>query len=165
MKLTAREETIQTLLSWWVDVLDGWTENGRGNADLGVKMMSRAYNHPSYRELERCLIALRDEENATYWHLRETYQSPRRTVLACPRCGAVEEIAAKHFVYKQRGGRDVKLKHKHGGEAVFFALKSIPHISAAVNPDIVTAGVRWIAARFRGEPFIPDELLARERAA
>jgi hypothetical protein len=163
MKLTDREQKIETLLAWWTDVLEGWQEGGRGQDEFGIKMMGRAWNHPSYRELHRCLVALRDEENRTYWHVRERYQAARRTVLVCPKCDAIENVAARHFKYTE-DGRHVTLKHKHG-DPVFFVLKSVPSVNAAVREDVVEDGVRWIAARFQGEPFIPDELLAKEKAA
>jgi hypothetical protein len=158
--LTPREERIQLLLEWWTDVLEGWQEGGRGGDELGVRMMGRAWNHPSYRELERCLIALRDEENATYWHVREQYQAHRRMVLQCPRCLAVSEVAAKHF--DDHG--NVRLRHKHDGP-VFFVRKAMLVVNHAVRPDVVLAGVRWIGREFRLEPFIPDELLGKEKAA
>jgi hypothetical protein len=160
MTLTKREEVIRTLLEWYIDVLEGDSMGGVGSYDLGVKLLSRAYNHPSYRELERCLRALRDEDNKTYWHVRETYQASRRTVLACPKCGDVCEIAGKWF---DTNG-NVRKRHKHG-DVVFFVRKTVPSVNAAVRPDVVLDGVRWIAKRFHGEPFVPDELLAKEKAA
>jgi hypothetical protein len=160
MTLTPREERIRTLLDWWVDVLEGWQELGRGADGLGVKMMSRAWNSPSYKELHRCLILMRDENNRVYWHVRENYQAPRRTVLACPKCGDACEIAGKWF---DKNG-NVTRRHKHG-DIVFFVRKTVPTVNAAVRDDVVLDGVRWIASRFRGEPFVPDELLAKEKAA
>lgn len=157
---TDKELKIEVLLSWWMDVLEGWQEAGRGSGDLGLKMMSRAWNSRAYRELHRCLIALRDENNPVYWHVSQRYQAAKRTVLACPRCEKVSEVAAKHFAVK-RGVRHVTLKHKHGGETVFFALKAVPVVSAAVDPAIVAEGVRWLAARFEGEVFIPNDLLVK----
>jgi hypothetical protein len=160
MNLTPREERIELLLTWYVDVVEGWREGGFGSDEFGIKMMGRCWNHPSYRELHRCLIALRDEENGTYWHVRERFQAPRRTVLACPKCGDACEIAGKWF--DERG--NVSRKHTHG-DVVFWVRKTVPAVSAAVRDDVVLRGVRWIADRFAGEPFIPDELLAKEKAA
>ncbi len=163
--LSPKEDKIEQLLSWYVDVLEGWQELGRGADGFGLKMMSRAWNTRTYQELNRCLLALRDEDCRTYWHVRERWLTGGwRTVLACPSCGAVENVAAKHFVEGLKG-RHVVLKHKHAGESVFFVLRSVPHVSAAVRPEVVTAGVRWLADRFVGEPFIPLELLGKERAA
>ena len=164
---TDKEQKIETLLSWWMDVLEGWKENGRGSDDFGLKMMSRAWNSRAYRELHRCLLALRDENNRVYWHVRERYQAGKRTVLACPRCDKVSEVAAKHFAVK-RGVRHVTLKHKHAGDTVFFVLRSVPAVSAAVDDAVVAEGVRWLAARFDGEVFIPADLLVKteeDRAA
>lgn len=159
-ELTAREQKIELLLTWYMDVLEGWQEMGRGADGMGVKLMGRAWNHPTYQELQRCLIRLRDEENATYWHVRETFQAARRTVLACPRCFAVSEVAAKHF----DANGAVKIRHKHP-DVVFFVRKTVPAVNAAVRPEVVRDGIRWIASAFAGEPFVPDELLAKERAA
>ena len=161
--LSPKEETIQTLLAWYVDVLEGWSELGRGADGFGVKMMSRAWNTRTYQELNRCLLALRDEDNRTYWHVRETYLAgSRRTVLACPHPGCNEscEVAAKWF--DERG--NVSRKHKHG-DTVFWVRKTVPVVNAAVNPEAVTRGVKWLAERFVGEPYVPDELRPKERAA
>lgn len=162
--LSGRESKILTLLSLYVDVEYGWQEGGKGAGEFGKEMLCRMYKHPSFVELRRVLPALRDERNAVYWHVREAFQAPSRSVLMCPRCKATEPIASKHFKYTH-DGRHVTLKHKHGGESVFFVLDSVPAVSAAVRPEVVLDGVRWISVRFRGEPFIPDELLAKERAA
>lgn len=183
MKLTAREETIHTLLTWYTAALEGWQEAGRGAGDLGAKMMSRAWNSPSYQELYRCLIRLRDEENRLYWHIRERFMSGNRTVLACPyvdgrgrECGQTTEVAAKHFSDRE-DGRHVTLKHKHDGGSVFFVLRSVPSVSAAVRPEMVLAGIRWLGREFgrtgRGyadedysmEPFVPAALVDKEKRA
>jgi hypothetical protein len=72
----------------------------------------------------------------------------------------LSEVAAKHF--DENG--NVRLKHRHDGP-VFFVRRTVPVVNAAVNDGVVLDGVRWLAKRFRGEPFIPNELLGREKAA
>lgn len=158
--LTAREETIRTLLIWWIDVLEGWAEDGRGSDELGIRMMSRAYNSRTYQELIRCMKALRDEENRIYWHVAQTYRASRRMVFACPKCDKSCEPAAKHL----DAHGNIRRQCKHGDQ-VFWVRKAVPVVNAAVDPELVLAGVRWIADRFDGEPFIPDALLGKERKA
>jgi hypothetical protein len=160
--MTDREQVIETLLTWYTAVEEGWQKFGAGSGDLGIKMMSAAWNSRSYKELRRCLILMRDTENKTYWHIRERFQAGKRTVLKCPSCGMIENVAAKHFTYRQRGGRSVTLKHKHGRDVVFFDLATIPVVNHAVRPEVVADGIRWIAREFTFEPSIPVSLLDPE---
>jgi hypothetical protein len=148
---TDREAKIAVLLEWWADVVEGWQEAGSGADDFGIRMMARAYNHPSYRELERCLIALRAENKPVYRHVQARYRGERRMVLECPHCHDQLEIAAKHF--DDRG--HVRKKHKHG-DVVFFVRKSVPVLPEWVREDVVRAGIADLAERFCGEPFIPN---------
>lgn len=164
MTLTAREQTIETLLSWYPDVLHGDISGGAASGELGIKLMSRAWNSRTYQELHRCLLALRDEDNRTYWHVRSQYLAGvRKTVFACPKeaCDKWCEVAARHL---DKHG-NVKRQCKHGGSAVFWVRKTVPVVSEAVRPEMVEGGIRWLARRFRGEPYVPADLLAKERAA
>ena len=180
MKLTAREETIKVLLTWYTAALEGWQELGRGADSFGAKMMGRAWNSESYQELYRCLIRLRDEENRIYWHIRERFMAGSRMALVCPHvdsrgheCGSVLEIAARHL----DGNGQVRAKHKHEGGTVFFVRRAVPCVSEAVRPEMVTAGIQWLGREFGRtgpgyrdkdytlEPFVPAVLIDKERAA
>jgi hypothetical protein len=119
--------------------------------------MCRAWNHPSYRELERLRTAMRSEEPFAYWHLAETYfRCGARRILRCanPDCDA-EFPTWTRVAF-----------HKHGRRHVALVPATKRVVSAAVNPGQVTVAVRWMDVRWRGEPFIPDDLMARgEQAA
>lgn len=71
--------------------------------------MCRAWNHPSYQELERLLPDLRSEQPALAWHLTKTYFGPRRRVLECPRCKGVVPVwlTADTYTHVLSDGREL----------------------------------------------------------
>lgn len=149
-KLTPREAIIRTLLEWYQDTVEGWRTDGGGDGRMGAPLAVRAWNHPSYQELERSRNRMRDAAPTTYWHVAERYIRPTsRIALRCPRCQGVEEWP--------KPGHKPKT-HKHGGR-VDLARASVIVVSAAVVPALVVEGVRWISVDFRGDPFVPDDLV------
>ena len=165
MELTAREERVKVLLEWYKDALETMQRSGDeayGGAPGSVcLLMGDLWHHPSYRDLERTLKEFRSAEPILWWNVRERYiTNTSRTVLACPRCETHVEVAAKHF----NGNGDVTLKHKHD-EQVFFVRKVVPVLSKAINNDLVRAGIQWISREMRGDVFVPDQILNREKRA
>lgn len=171
-KLTAREERIRVLLDWYKDALETMDRSGDlsyGGAPGSVcLLMSDMWRHPSYVELERVLREFRSAKPYLWWHVRERFiTNTPRTVLRCPypACGEVKEVAAKHFVNREDGTRHVTLNHRHAGSNVFFVLALEPVLSKAIDDGLVDDGIRWVAAAFRGEPFVPKEIMNQEKAA
>jgi hypothetical protein len=169
MTLTPREERVRTLLEWYKDAVETMQRSGDesyGGAPGSVcLLMGDLWHHPSYRELERTLRRFQGAEPTLWWNVRERYiTNTARTVLACPRCEGVTEIASKHFKETEKG-RTVTLRHKHDGEHVFFVLRTVPVLSKAIRPEAVEAGIRWISTAMRGDVFVPDQILNREPTA
>ena len=163
MILTAREQRIRTLAEWYQDVVDAsaWAEDG---AERGshLPLMSRAWNHPSYREFERLRLDMRRLEPRTYWHFAGRWLwADRKIRLVCPRCQAQTAPASRHRDH--RG--NVRLRHKHHGDTVFFRLATVTVPNGLVLDHEAHAGIRWMDGRWRGDPFIPDGLIASARAA
>lgn len=153
-RLSPREAIVRTLLEWYQDALEGWREVGTGDGEgMGVELMGVAWHHPSYQELERARLEMRDALPRTYWHLAERYIRPvTQVALRCPNCHAVGD-------WPRPGHKQPT--HRHGGLRVEFARASVLVVSGAVRPELVADGVRWLAVAFRGDPFVPDTLKPR----
>lgn len=150
-KLTPRETIIRTLLEWYQDALEGWREVGTGDGDgMGVQLLGVAWHHSSYQELERDRMAMRDRAPDLYWHVAERYIRPSGQVaLRCPRCLEVGD-------WPRKGHKAPT--HRHSGSRVEFVRASVLVVSAAVRPELVVDGVRWLSRAFLGDPFVPDSL-------
>ena len=148
-KLTPRERIVRTLLEWYQDALEGWRTNGAHGERGNMPLAGRTWNHPSYQELERSRMRMRDAEPELYWHIAERFIRPSTQIaLRCPRCQGVEE-------WPKRGHR--QKSHKHG-KRVELMRASVLVVSGAVVPALVVNGVRWLAVDFRGDPFVPDDI-------
>jgi hypothetical protein len=143
----SRRERIVVLLEWYVDVEAQGLRDGRGDGDH-LPLMSRAWNHPSYRELDRLLGVMRDHRRHLYWHLSQTYfYAAKRQVLQCPRCRGV--MPAWHTANF----------HKHGHSNVAV----VPRVVRVRRPEVrdahVDEAVTWLEQQWSGELFLPDELM------
>lgn len=136
------------LLEWYVDVEEQGLREGRGEGER-LPLMSRVWNHQSYRELDRLLGRMRFDAQRLYWHLAETYfRSTQRRVLQCPRCrGVMPSWQSVHF-------------HKHGHSNVAVVPAVVRVRKTGVDDELVNAAVAWLEAEWRGEVFLPDELVA-----
>jgi hypothetical protein len=142
---STRRERIAFLLEHLEDVRAGVRDRG-GEADH-IPLMCAASNSPSYKELERLLPLLRAERPALAWHLRATYFAPRRRVLMCPRCqGVVPSWSSVNF-------------HKHAAKNVALVPRVLRVVPVRVRPRLVAEAVGWLDERWRGEVYVPDELL------
>lgn len=150
-----RKERIEVLLHNYVDVEIGLQDrNFRG--DDFLPRMSRAWNHPSYRELRRVVKIMQDTEPRLFWPLAETffrYQEVR--IAECPKCHRRYNPSLAWDEEKGEGGFC-----KHGGGAVKLRPSVVRKISQAVRPEELDKALDWLEAAFVGEPFIPDDLLA-----
>lgn len=143
-----RRERIVVLLENYMDVENGLQE-GTSFANDPIHLMCRAWNHPSYVELRRCVYALRDSEPVPYWNLAETYfRAPSVRMAACPRCDRT--MPAKH----------VGSLHKHGPKTFALIPRMVKRVSLAVRPELVSQAIDWIEREYEGDVFVPDDLLA-----
>lgn len=150
-----REDRIERLLYFYVDVEVGLQDRAYRSDDF-LPRMSRAWNHPSYKELRRLIRLMQDTEPFLYWHISETffrYQEVR--VAECPKCGRQYAPTLGWDEDKDEGGFC-----KHGSGAVRLRPKTIRKISKAVRPFERELGIAWLERHFQGEPFIPDDLLS-----
>lgn len=137
------------LLENYVDVEASGLRDVRGDGEH-LPLMSRCWNHPSYRELDRLLVALRDEHRHLYWHLAQTYfYSPQRRVRQCPRCKVMMHSWTQSPNF-----------HKHGRTDVPIVPRVVRILDSRVNSNYVARAVAWIDERWRlQDVFLPDELL------
>lgn len=147
-----RRERIVFLLENYLEVEYGLQEARSGEGDF-IPQMCRAYRHPSYVELRRCLHILQSSEPVLWWNLSETYfRYQERRVTICPRCSKEYPAGMDGFL------------HKHGPKTVSLVPKVIRRISLAVRPECVEAAIDWLNDSFEGEVFIPDDLLVHAAA-
>ncbi len=111
-----------------------------------VMLMSKAWN-ASYRELERCLHAMRDERRSQWWHVTERY-------LRC------EERMAKVPVKKGRPKLPPHSEIAAGAPEIgsTTARLRLRVWSPSVREEKVRRGLQWLADEFRGEPYLPVEM-------
>jgi hypothetical protein len=117
-------------------------------------LMCRAWNSPGYQELERLLPLLRADSPAAYKAVVAMFVYPsfrRRAV--CPRCRPVGPPHA------------IGVLHKHGRRSVVLVPRMVRTPLYPVEPEQVEAAVDWLEGNWRGEPFVPEELLPLVAAA
>lgn len=157
--MTRRQEIIATLLEWYRDVLESWND-GNGAGDYGFPRLCPVYNHPSYRELDRLLDAMRSQAPELYWNITQRYlYAPTKVVLRCARCGPKPErteAALLHVKDTHQPAGNEEVHHKHGGTLVKLNPVRVRVPSQAIRPELITAGIEWLDAQWRGEPFVPD---------
>jgi len=140
-----RRERIAFLLENLEDARHGIRDRGEGAEH--TPLMCRCWNHRSYQELERLLPFLRSEQRTLAWHLREEFFAPHRRVNYCPRCGLrVDVWSSQSF-------------HKHGHKNVALVPRVLRVVSPQVRPELVDEAIAWLDERWRGEVYVPDELL------
>jgi hypothetical protein len=148
-----RRERLTFLLEHYQDVLAGLRD--QGNGDVHLPLMCRAWNHPSYRELERLLGLLQRSQPRGYRAIVGMYVYPRHVRRAvCPKCGTVKAPALVGELHR----------HPHKRSRAFVArMVRVPLYP--VEQREVDGAVTWIDEHFRGEPYVPDELLPLVTAA
>ena len=117
--------------------------------------MCRAWNAPSYQELERQLPLLRVDAPRFYRAVIGSFVYPRFVRRAvCPRCGAVKPPNL------------VGELHSHGNrKSAAFVARMVRVPLYPVEPSDVDGAVTWLEDHWRGEPYVPDELLPLVTAA
>ena len=146
----SRTERIRILLDNYVDVEAQGLRDGMGQGGEHLPLMSRAWNHQSYAELDRLLGRMRDEVRSLYWQLSQVYfYAGTRRVLACanPRC----EVTYPSW-------HDIAF-HRHGHRHVQLVPKVVRTINPCVDRVQVSVAIGWLEGNWRGEVFLPDELV------
>ncbi len=146
-----RRDRILILLEHYVDVIEGIYDASKGDDDGILALMCRAWNHPSYRELERLRLQMRDTEPAHYWHLAETYFRPeRRRIAVCPKCQ--RETPARLIGELCNHGK----KHSQTATMVPLMLRVVHR---DVDPKMLAQAIDWLNWKWtRGDASIPDDL-------
>ena len=148
-----RRERIAFLLEHFHDVLAGVRDKGLGGEH--VPLMCRAWNAPSYQELERLLPLLSADARPLYRALVGMYVYPRFVRRAvCPRCRAVKAPTL------------VGELHSHAGrKSTAFVARMVRVPLYPVEQRDVDGAIVWLDEHWRGGVFVPDELLALVTAA
>ena len=117
----------------------------------------------SYRELERCLQRMRESREslvrcsdgekrsprALWWHVTERFLRPELRHMRVPVRGGKPRIPAHAELHA--GAVEVGEK---------WARVIVCVWSPAVSEVAVDAGLEWLADSFRGEPYMPVEMVA-----
>lgn len=148
-----RRERIAFLLEHFHDVLAGVRDKGLGGEY--VPLMCRAWNAPSYQEIERLLPLLSVEARPLYRAVVGTYVYPRFVRRAvCPKCGVVKP---PHFV------GELHVHQNRKGTAFTARMTRVPLYR--VRERDVDEAIGWLDEHWRGGGFVPDELLPLITAA
>lgn len=143
-----RRERIVFLLENYLDVENGLQDRGfRG--DEFIPRMCRAWNHPSYVELRRCVALLQTKSPCVFGHLQRryfNYEEVRKVY--CPRCLRTAPAWLEGHL------------HKHGQKTFTLIPKTVRATHQRSNPLFVEMAIDFISEQFAQEPFIPDDLLA-----
>lgn len=165
-----RRERVLTLLEFYRDVLEGLRERGPvcvgppdvcGERDcrrLGVcvesdnvlAMMCEAYNHPSYRELERLLGVLRVREPLLWralWQRFVGYVERRRA-----RCAVCGDHPASAVGKVHRGCR-------RKGRTVTLRAVTVREFPPGFDAAAAERAVDWLVESWRGPVVVPPDVL------
>jgi hypothetical protein len=140
------------LLENFQDVQAGVRDRGSGGDH--IPLMCKAWNHPSYQEIERLLPLLSVAALPLYRAIVGLYVYPRFVRRAvCPKCGTVKLpnlVGELHI-------------HQNRKTATFIArMTRLPLYR--VRPRDVDDAIVWLDDHWRGV-FVPDELLPLVTAA
>jgi hypothetical protein len=160
-----RRETLVAMLERYREAQEAFGESSGPGDGSHVPMMSPLWNR-SFRELERCLQVMRGERAALFWHVSERYIRCRRRQVELlfkggeflkpdrarwVRLDPCEDVAIGFVTEGDRG----KTKQTLGpGPCVVVSW------DAAVLPMVVEKGVDYLVDVFRGEPYLPLDMLA-----
>ena len=178
--MTRRQEIIATLLEWYEAVLNSW-QGDWASEPFGFPRVNAILRHPSYVELERLLVVMREDEPVIYWNITQRYlYAPSKVVLRCSVCGPAPKKAtplAPHASRREAAQvraevesgllhvRDEPLPpfgvdkfHTHGRKVSTLRPVRVRVPSLAIRPELVTAGIKWLDEHWRDdtEPFVPD---------
>ena len=146
----SRRTRIVILLENYNDVEAGLRDRGSDGEHL--PLMCRPWRVPrqGYPELDHQLGVMKDLAPTLYWHLANIYfTATSRRVLECPRCRSVVPTwSTVNF-------------HKHGHTNVAVVPRVIRVPQSPVSTRSVDDAIDWLSANWRGEVFLPDELLPK----
>lgn len=143
--MSRKEEIIVDMLRRYHEAQDGGLSGEPGDG-THVPLMPTTWNH-SYRELERCLKAMRDVRPKQYRHVRERFLNEATAVLVVGFTKNAQPKLPPHC-------------ELIAGAAVMGEKKSRVRVrtwAPWVRNEEVRKGVVWLAENFRGEPYLPIE--------
>ena len=150
-----RRERIVFLLEHVRDLYGpGGSGDGVGAGEgPGFALLSSMAEHPSAQELGRCLQLLR--------RMAPNHARDLETYFAC--AWYVERVPKT----TTRGGRRVVVREKDGSPSYVLRrvrglpawLECVPVDRETGEPRTVARGVDFISGVFRGDPFVPEQLL------
>lgn len=140
-----REEILVVMLSRYDEAraLNG-PDGIRGDGD-GYPRLPATWN-ASYRELERCLLAMRRENYDLYRHVTGRFIGRAEGV------SLIAVINGKPVVPENM---EIAAGHVESGDR--WARFRVYKWPAWVDDRLVRDGVAWLSGRFQGEPFLPRE--------
>lgn len=151
--MNKRDQILVTMLCRYNEAVDpAFGRDGEPSGGDGYPHLPSTWN-ASYRELERCLVRLRDRLPMAYQHLVTRYVDRTAKIRVCAvvngkpvlpdRC----EVAAGQVASGDR-----------------FAVLQVMTWPDWVREELVRAGLLFVSREFRGEPFLPEEF-TESRAA
>ena len=146
-----RRAAIETLLHHYRDVLEGIPDKDRRASDDLLALMCPAWNHRSYRQLERRLEQLKAERPVLHAKVVTRYlRYSERRVAWCKKCG--EHPASQvGDVHRHPPGRSVSLKPK--------LIRVLPDND---DPAGVELALDWLEARWVGRADLPRSVFEIE---
>lgn len=153
--MLTKRERVEFLLDHYLDFFLLSAQGSEASGEGAGAMLPRMSRHPSVRELVRCLRLLEERAPGHYRHLKAFYTAEWR----------VNQTAPKRIERPPGSGNLVRL-YGNDGLPVTEAVRERV-VPAWVRQQKVRLGLDFVVGAFRGEVFIPDELLEQrqQRAA
>lgn len=138
-----RLERLQYLLDNWATIFDSEPGGIAAGDPIGIALLPQWANHPSVKELDRCLILLSEHSPVQYRHLKAY------------RCGAEwRTVPAKRRIQLPSG--------KWENVDTFKAERIKP---SWVDRGKVRSAEQFLADTFQGTVYVPDDLWESARYA
>lgn len=143
-----KRTAIETLLHHYRDVLEGIPDREHRSSDELLALMCPAWNHPSYRQLEK-LLARMPRRLRQALRVRYERYSERR-VAWCKRCG-------------EHPARDVGSVHRHPpGRSVSLRPRLVRVLPRDDDPAAVESALDWLLEHWVGRVDLPRSVFEIE---
>jgi len=146
-----RRTAIETLLTHYRDVLEGIPDREHRRSDDLLALMCPAWNHRSYRQLERLLEQLKAERPKLHAKLVTRFlRFSERRVAYCRRCG-------------EHPSSDVGKVHAHPpGRSITLRSKMLRVLPRNDDPAGVSLAIAWLEQRWSGRADLPKAVFEIE---
>lgn len=152
-ELTRREHLVE-LLKRYPETMPAFGSSGGGDGS-GVLEMPRVWHERPVQELVRCLGRLREEDGVACRHLVGRYCGERVQLRCRRRGGRLEGLPIR----SEPAGAPVQVEgeRSHG-----YAVLSVVVLTWGpwVNPALVERGLDFLEVCYRGEPMLPQAMVA-----